>query len=223
MHVERLGRWSATAVVAIGGLYLGVVTRGISVFGLTTPIGDPILAIMEVITILSAVAITVMVAAIAAAASEARRVLAALALIFTGLFAGATTVVHVVSLTAGRQTGVATLTWPSVLYAAELAAWDTLLGIALIFVALTFERAPGLRAIRVGFVSAGTLCLAGMIGPALGDMRLQRIGIAGYAVVLPLVCALVAREFHRRVIARGSAVADLDRHDSGDGAVGGPP
>ncbi len=185
-------------MVALGVLYLVVLACGVAEFGLATPIGDPILAIMEVVTVLSAVALTAMTAAIAVIASEERRIYGALALTFTGLFAGVTMLVHLIALTAGRQLGIPTLVWPSVLYAAELAAWDALLGLALVFAALTFDASPKLRLIRVGFATAGILCLVGLIGPALGRMALQRIGIAGYAVVLPVVCALVARAFRLR-------------------------
>jgi hypothetical protein len=207
VDVNALGRWAAITVVALGVLYLLVLARGVALFGLATPIGDPILAIMEVITVLSAVAVTTMVAAIAATASASRRVWATLAVTFTGLFAGATTLVHVIALTAGRQLGGPLLVWPSVLYAAELAAWDALLGIALLCAALTFEESPRLRAIRIGLGAAGLLCLVGLIAPALGVMALQRIGIAGYAVVLPVVCAQLAREFRARPFTPNDAVA----------------
>ena len=146
-----------------------------------------------------------MVAAITTYASPARRVYGTLALTFTGLFAGATMLVHIIALTAARQLAVPTLVWPSVLYAVELAAWDALLGVALVFVVLTFDTSPRLVWIRRGFATAGILCLVGLIGPALGRMALQRIGIAGYAVVLPVVCALVAREFGYQTSVRENA------------------
>ncbi len=200
-----LGRWSANTVVALGALYLVVLGAGVAEFGLEAPIGDPILALMEVITVLSAVAITLMVAAIASDARRERRVYGQLALTFTGLFAGTTTLVHVIALTAGRQLGMPTMVWPSVLYAAELAAWDALLGIALVCTSMAIEDLPRLRAIRAGFAIAGVLCLVGLVGPALGKMPLQRVGIVGYALILPVVCALVSREFRRRASVRGSS------------------
>jgi hypothetical protein len=196
--VDRLGRWSALAVVALGVLYLILLTRGVMIFGLSTPIGDPILAVMEGITVLSALAITALVAAIAAVAPAARRVYGALALTFTGLFAGCTTVVHIVALTAARQQGTPALVWPSTLYAAELAAWDALLGVGLLFAALALDTGPRLRTARLGLQAAGALCLLGLIGPLLDRMPLQRIGIAGYAVVLPGVCFVLSREFATR-------------------------
>jgi hypothetical protein len=39
------------------------------------------------------------------------------------------------------------------------------------------------------------LCLLGTVGPVAGDMRLQLVGVAGYAVVLPVAAFLLARVF----------------------------
>ena len=44
---------------------------------------------------------------------------------------------------------------------------------------------------------SGTLCLAGVLGPALGDLRLQYLAILAYAVGLPVACALMAIRFSR--------------------------
>ena len=198
--------WSASAVVALGVLYLVALASGVFTVGLVKPIGDPILAIMEVITVLSAVAITTMVAALAVHAPPSRRIYGTLAVTFTGLFAGTTTVVHVIALSAARELDLALLVWPSMLYAAELAAWDVLLGVALLFAALSLDESKRQRVIRIGLCGAGVLCLAGIVGPMLGRMPLQRIGIVGYAVVLPSMCALVAREFRRRALTREDAV-----------------
>jgi hypothetical protein len=52
--------------------------------------------------------------------------------------------------------------------------------------------------VRRAFRVTGALCLAGTIGPVLGDMRLQRLGIVGYAVVLPLSFFWLARLLQER-------------------------
>ncbi len=46
-------------------------------------------------------------------------------------------------------------------------------------------------------ILSGTLSIAGLLGAALGDMRLRGIGIAGYAGVFPVVCLLLALIFSR--------------------------
>ena len=77
-------------------------------------------------------------------------------------------------------------------------AWDGFVGLSLLLAALTFggDRFTGL--IRAAMLISGSFCLIGTLGPLLGDMRIQRIGIVGYAVMLPAVCLLLTRFFRRR-------------------------
>lgn len=201
----RVGRWSAAGVVIVGVLYVAVLARGIAVYGLATPIGDPILAVMEILTIISAILVLMLVAAIVDRGSNDQRVFGTLALVFIGLFAGTTIIVHLVALSAGRQLGMPLLVWPSVFYAAELAAWGGFLGVGLVFTALGMQPTKGRATIPAGLTAAGALCLLGLIGPVIGRMPLQRIGIVGYAVVLPAVCALIFRDF-----GTGRPLADRD-------------
>ena len=116
---------------------------------------------------------------------------------FATLCAGTTCVVHFVELTAARQLGDAGITWPSRVYAAELLAWDFFLGFALLFAAPTFDANGPERAVRRVLLACGVLCLAGIVGPAVGSMRLQMIGILGYALLLPIVAYLLLRLFAR--------------------------
>jgi hypothetical protein len=50
---------------------------------------------------------------------------------------------------------------------------------------------------RVGLIIGGLLCLAGLAGPAIGDIALRWIGEAGYAVVFPIVWLLLALHFRQ--------------------------
>jgi hypothetical protein len=85
------------------------------------------------------------------------------------------------------------LIWPSTAYALELLAWDVFLGLALLSAAATLGIASRERAAQNGLVACGVLCLAGIVGPAVGNMRLQLIGVFGYAVVLPVAAFLLWR------------------------------
>lgn len=46
---------------------------------------------------------------------------------------------------------------------------------------------------RRALLLCGALCLAGTVGPIVGDMRLQLVGVLGYAGVLPVVAIPLAR------------------------------
>lgn len=193
----RIGFLSSLSLSLVGVAYIVVVAIGITEAGLHDPIVDPILAVMEVLTLVSAPLIVAVMAATYETAEPDRRILGLLAVIFAGIMAGLTIAVHFVALTAGRQTDFTVLQWPSTLYAVELLAWDVFLGLSLLCAAFVF-RGSGIRGLgRWSLFIAGALSLVGVIGPATGDMTLQRIGIVGYGVVLPVAMGMLAQFFRR--------------------------
>lgn len=194
----RWGSWAAGGVSAIGAGYIVALAFGFARSGLDRPIVDPVLAVMEVLTLLSAPPMVVAMAAVHSYASADRKFFGVLALAFTVLFAGTTSAVHFVELTASRQSGSAGIAWPSTAYAVELLAWDWFLGLALVMAGLVFPGPGRERRLRRGLWLSGALALLGMAGPFAGDMRLQRIGILGYAGVLPVVFFMLARLLWQR-------------------------
>jgi hypothetical protein len=173
--------------------YVIALTFGFVRFGLDQPIVDPILAVMEVLTLLSAPPMVVAIAAIHSHSSGDRKFFGMLALAFVILFAGTTSAVHFVELTASRQLATAGIVWPSASYAVELLAWDWFLGLALLMAGLAFPASGRERRLRQWLWLSGALALLGTAGPVVGDMRLQRIGILGYAGVLPVAFFILAR------------------------------
>lgn len=199
--VQRLGSWAAWSMVGIGCAYAVALGVGFVRYGLSAPITDPLLAIMEVLTLLSAPSILVLMAALREDTMPERRIFGTLSLGFAVAFATLTSSVHFVELTALRQLGRAELLWPSVAYAVELLAWDGFLGLALLSAAAAIPPVSASRssrwdsALRRTLLLAGVLCVAGLAGPALGRMRWQFVGVFGYSVMLPVVCYLLARRF----------------------------
>lgn len=192
---NRLGFWSSVGIAGIGVSYVVTLAVAFARHGLRDPITDPVLAVMEVITLLSVVPLVTLMAAIHDHAEPARKPYALTAFAFATLCAGTTSAVHFVELTAARQLDGGGIVWPSRVYAAELLAWDVFLGLAMSFAAVAFGGSGRERAVRRVLLVCGALCLAGTIGPAVGDMRLQLIGVVGYAGVLPVVAILLARLF----------------------------
>jgi hypothetical protein len=195
VNANRLGFWSATIVVGIGVGYLCALAAGFARYGLSEPIADPVLAVMEVLTLLSAPPLVTLMAAIHDRAAPGLKVYGVAALAFATLCAGITSAVHFAELTAARQLGGGGIVWPSRTYAVELLAWDVFLGLALMFAAATFAGRGPERRVRRGLLACGALCLAGAAGPAVGHMRLQLVGVLGYGGVLPVVALLLARLF----------------------------
>ena len=182
-------------VFMIGVAYIIALGIGFAIHGLDEPIVDPVLAVMEVLTLLVAPPLVMLMAAVHEWAPPDRRTYSLTALAFMILVAGTTSVVHFVELTARRQLGSSGIVWPSTVYAVELLAWNLFLGLSLVFAGPVF-RGNGLeRRVRRGLFLTGGLCLAGVAGPATGNMRLQLVGVLGYALVLPGVSLMMARLF----------------------------
>lgn len=181
--------------MAVGITYAVVLAVGMARHGLAEPIADPILAIMELLTIASALPLLALFVALHACAEPARRHWATLALCCAAGFAFATIGVHLVELTVGRATGRHGLVWPSTTYAIELFAWDLLLGLALVLAAGALPADQGSLRLRAWLRVTGALCLAGLIGPLVGNMRLQLVGVLGYAVLLPIVAWMLTGWF----------------------------
>ena len=195
--MNRLGVWSASALCVIGVAYLVTLAVGFASAGFTKPIVDPVLAVMEILTLLSAPILVVLMAAVHVYAARQCKVYSLVAFAFMVLMAGLTSSVHFVELTAVRQSATASLTWPSTVYALELLAWDVFLGLSLLFAAPVFTAGRLAGAVRAGLYVTGTLCMVGVLGPTSGEMRLQFIAVAGYAGVLPAVFLLLAMLFRR--------------------------
>jgi hypothetical protein len=65
MTTNRVGFWSSVTLASIGVFYFVTLAVGFSHYGLHEPIGDPVLAVMEVITLLSALPVVCLMAAVA--------------------------------------------------------------------------------------------------------------------------------------------------------------
>lgn len=203
--MSRLGMWSAIALFLVGVAYALTLAVGLASAGLVKPIVGPVLAVMEVLTLVSAPLIVIMMAAVHSFAPPEYKTHSSIALAFAILVAGLTSAVHFVGLTALRQLGSAGIQWPSALYALELLAWDVFLGLSLIFAAPVFQGGGLRRAVRVTMFGAGGLSLAGTVGPAIGDLRWQRLGVLGYGVVFPVTCLLLAIVFRHSSTRSGPA------------------
>jgi cytochrome c oxidase subunit IV len=208
---RQMGTWSALGVFVLGVLYLFTGAAWFVAGGdLATPLGDPYLAVLEILILLSAPPMVAMMAAVHAYAPPESKTYSRVALGFMFLVAGLTSSVHFVQLTVGRRldaagvagiSGILSLRWPSVMYALDILAWDLFLGLSLLFAAPTFKGAGLPATIRVSLIISGALCIAGLLGPALGNMAWQRLGILGYSVVFPVVCLLLALLFRRSPVA----------------------
>jgi hypothetical protein len=186
----------------VGILYVAVIVLWLVIVATPRePIGDPYLAVMEGLTIVSALALVGLVVALTCFAHEERRAYALTTLAFGTLAAATTIAVHFVQLTAVRQMWSAgqlpdyRLVWPSPIFAVEYFAWDILVGLTMIFAALALVGDSRGRYARQALLIGGVLCVVGVVGPISGSMILQNLAVVGYAVALPIAAGLIVRLF----------------------------
>lgn len=200
LSANRLGMWSAFALVALGVAYAAVVGSAMA-RAFDEPITDPTLAVMEILTLASTPILVFLMAALHTSAPPGLKIFSTAALAFMIVMAGLSSAVHFVELSAVRQTGIARIVWPSASYAVELLSWDLFLGLSLICAAFVFQGQRLQRTIRTFMLITGGLCLAGILGPATGHMRLQLMGVAAYGFLLPVTLFLVGHDFRRAYLA----------------------
>ena len=81
---------------------------------------------------------------------------------------------------------------------AVILAWDWFLGVSLLFATPVFRGDGKLRNwLRRSLAAGGLMCLAGLAGPALGNIDLRLIGEIGYWFVFPATCLMLAIFFKK--------------------------
>jgi len=210
-----IGMWSARALCAIGVAYAVTMVAGFAAMGgLSKPLEDPYLAIMEVLILVMAPILVLLAVVIHACAPDGTKTYSMTALGWMLLLAGFTMTVHLCSspsfarIDPGAIHGFQDLFnwhWPSVLYGIDITAWDIFFALALLFAAPVFHAA-GQVAVRNGLLLAGAMSLVGIIGPAVNHIALRQVGIIGYAIVWPIVCVPLSKAFRQGGLPSGAIV-----------------
>src|SRR5687768_196710 len=160
---------------------------------------------LEVLIIMMPAMVPLMVAVHAWAPMHAKT-LTLTSVVFMGLLAGLTCIVHFCVLTLSRQPELAgqswlplvlSFKWPSVVYALDILAWDIFFPLSMLFAAPVFWGSRLAAWIRVLMIASGVLAFAGLSGVVVGDMQLRNIGIVGYVGVFLVVATLLAVLFYR--------------------------
>jgi hypothetical protein len=204
---RSLGIFSAAATVILLVAYAVTLVVGLaSLESPQQPIGDPMFTILEVLIILMMPAMVALMVAVHAWVPTHAKTLTLTSVVFMGLLAGVTSIVHFCVLTLSRQPEFArqswvplvlSFNWPSVVYALDMLAWDIFFPLSMLFAAPVFGGSRLAGWIRVLMIASGVLSLAGLSGVVSGDMQLRNIGIVGYVGVFLVVATLLAVLFYR--------------------------
>jgi len=210
---RTLGAVAAWVAFCLGMIYLVTLVFGfLSLKSPQQPIGDPYFSILEILIILLMPAMVVSMIAVHSYASPEDKGYSLASLSFMILVAGITCSEHLVILTVSRQITAAgitwsplffSFTWPSVVYALDILAWDLFFALSMLFAAPVFKGVPLENAVRYLMIASGFLSLLGIIGIPLANMNVRDIGIVGYGVVAPVVFLLLALVFGRAKQAPG--------------------
>lgn len=170
---------------------------------------EPYLAIAEVMTLVGAPLLILLIVAIHECAPPSAKVFSLTALGWIVLLAGATVIVHFVNLTLWKQISdqqkidyVRFLgwEWPSMMYAIELVAWHLFFGLSMFFAAFAFKGVGKEKIVKQGLIITGILCIVGLIGPVIGDLKWRMMGIFGYGILFPIICVYIARVFKNALV-----------------------
>jgi hypothetical protein len=204
---RSFGILSAAATVILLVAYAVTLVVGLlSLESPQEPIGDPMFTILEILIIIMMPAMVALMVAVHAWAPMHAKTLTLTSVVFMGLLAGVTSVVHFCVLSLSRQPEFAgqswlpmvlSFKWPSVVYALDILAWDIFFPLSMLFAAPVFWGSRLAAWIRVLMIASGVLAFAGLSGVVVGDMQLRNIGIVGYVGVFLVVATLLAVLFYR--------------------------
>ena len=204
---RSFGILSAAATVILLVAYAVTLVVGLlSLESPQEPIGDPMFTILEILIIVMMPAMVALMVAVHAWAPMHAKTLTLTSIVFMGLLAGVTSVVHFCVLSLSRQPEfagqswlpmVVSFKWPSVVYALDILAWDIFFPLSMLFAAPVFWGSRLAAWIRVLMIASGVLAFAGLSGVVVGDMQLRNIGIVGYVGVFLVVATLLAVLFYR--------------------------
>lgn len=201
---RRLGLVSAVLVVVLEVAYLACLIVGLARLpSPLDPIADPWFTALELLILTMMPFMVGLMVSIHAWADADRKALAMTGVLFMGLVAVVTSAVHFSILVLSRRPPFADMdwlfafSWPSVVYALDILAWDVFFPISALFAAAVFRGGRLESRIRVLLIVSGVLAFAGLAGVVMNDMQVRNLGIVGYAVIFPVAAALIGVLFRK--------------------------
>ena len=199
-----VGQSAAYVQVALQALYAVVTIIGLAT--LPSPdvqIQDPWFTLMELLILLMIPSQVVLIAALHRWVPEEKRVFSLAALTFMAALVVVTALVHFSVLTLSRQPPFASnpevfsFIWPSVVYAADILAWDVFFPLMALAAAASLPWTGPARVAGWLLIASAVLALAGLLGIPFADMQIRNIGVVGYALVFPAALVPLAIAFRR--------------------------
>ncbi len=181
-------------------VYAGVL--GVGLLTLPSPdkqIQDPWFTLMEILILAISPAMVAFTVFLHSTAISEKAPLALISVIFMSICAALTSSVHFAVLTLSRQPEmlatswaalVFSFTWPSVVYALDILAWDVFFPLGALFAAFAVSGSGRRRLVRQLLYASSALAFLGLLGIPLANMNVRNISIIGYAVLFPIAAVL---------------------------------
>lgn len=192
-------RLSALTLVVLGVIYIGLIVWGIITQDPETGfIRDHVRILMEIVTMLSAIALLLLAISIKNLPHPEHNLLTEIGVMFMLLLVTLTSIVHFVSITVSSQivasnpsfAPLLSLEWPSLLLSIDILAWDVFFGLGFIFLGLSLKPFKALSLVSLIMILSGILSIFGLIALPLNNMNIRFIGIFGYTV-LPVISSVM--------------------------------
>lgn len=199
MKNEQFVRWTASALLALGVIYIGLIVWGIITQDpITGFIQGNVKILMEITTMVSAINLLFFAFSIKSMLGPGN-LLADISAALMTILVTLTSIVHFVSITISDQlmnaapllSPLLSLNWPSLLLSIDILAWDVFFGVGFIFLGLSLRQIKALSPASIMMILSGILSLLGLIALPLNNMNLRFIGIFGYTVMPVIVCAIL--------------------------------
>ena len=199
-----IGQWAACTQITLQTLYAVVTITGLA--RLPSPdvqIQDPWFTLMELLILLMIPSLVVLGAALHHWVPIEKRVFSLASLIFLAGLVVVTALVHFPVLTLSRlapfsdHPEVFSFTWPSVVYAADILAWDVFFPLMALAAAAALPWTGPARIAGWLMIASAVLAFVGLLGVPFADMQIRNIGIVGYALVYPAALVALAIAFRR--------------------------
>ncbi len=198
-----LAKYSSWGVFVLGILYATTTMAGLgALVSADEPIGQPYFAIMELLILLIAPLMLVSMIGVHYCAGTGYNLYSLMSVGCMLITAAITSCVHFLVLATGSAAAehpfLFSFRWPSLIYVLDILAWDWFFALSMLFAAFSFRRRGLEKIIRMLMILSGLLSLAGLGGIPAGNMMIRNIGIAGYALIAPVVFLLLGTWFRNR-------------------------
>ena len=204
---RKVGRVTCFMVFGLGIFYAIITTIGLlSLKSSHDTIGNPYFTIMEILSILIALLMTISIVAVHYYAAPVDKFFSLTSLMFMLVATSITSCVHFLILSISQSAEANQLTnysflfsfkWPSIVYALDILAWDLFFGLSMLFAVPVFKKDRFEKNLKILLITSGILSLFGLIGVPLQNMQIRNIGIIGYAVVAPVAFLLIGKILRR--------------------------